>query len=348
MCKVTNYLLFLFKLTHMIRLISIRRTPFPLFALISVVFSFACISCQREGLDYPNGQAAIVVSSPDGELTALEPVYEKTLNKGRMTVRKIDFRAEGAVFHIIDKWTGSNGEITLNRHLEVEGDYQGAGFYSEEVFHGAVASSWEESLFMIPGTIYGKPHTTEYSKGGTNYYNAGFFSLREDYLPAPLAAVAEPEGKWAAILNTCPNGYTTQQETSAGAADRIVDGKLAFGALDIRKGEQGVDLVYRFPGSDEEFSGRGAFSISSTTPESMIRGRFHPVQDGFTQDYTVAFKTGLSPSFPQVEREVWRWTWSHLDPKVEPVDVEMVKNTLLDHLDERLVTYEGRISFFSI
>lgn len=342
MRKVTNYLLFLFKLTHMIRLISFRRAASPIFALIFLSLSFTCISCQKEGFDYPNGQTVVVVSSPGGELTTLTPVNEKTINKGRTTVRKSDFQTEGAVFHITDKWTRSDGEITLSRHLEVEGDYPGAGFYSEEIFHSAVFSSWEGSLFMIPGTIYGKPHTTAYSKGGANYFNAGFFSLREDYLPAPMVAVATPEGKWAAILNTCPDGYTTQQETSAGAADRIVDGKLAFGALDIRKGEQGVDLVYRFPGSDEEFSGRGAFSAPAAASGSIIRGRFHPVQDGFTQDYTVAFKTGLSPSFPQIEREVWRWTWSRLDPKVEPVDIEMVKNTLLDHLNDRLVTYHDR------
>ena len=318
------------------------KTLSPLAALMAAISLSFFSSCDRQAMKLPDTQAQIVVSSPDGVLTALAPVSEKTVKKGRATVRTTDFQTDGAVFHVTDKWTLSGGQATLDRHVEVEGDCPGAGFYSEEIFRDAVSSSWEESLFMIPGTIYGKPHTTSYSKGGSTYYDAGFFSLREDLIPAPIVAAAAPDGKWAAILNLHPDGWTTQEETSAGANDRIVDGRLGFGALDIRKGEQGVDLVFRFPGSDQEFAGRGPFAIPTTPAEPIIRGRFHPVQDGFTQDYTIAFKTGECETFPQVEREAWRWAWESLDPQVEPVDVEMVKNALLDHLNDRLVTYQGR------
>ena len=318
------------------------NTLYKLTIVISALSLIVCNSCNRQINEYQNGQAIIVVSSPEGNLTTLLPFSEETRHKGGATVHRSTFQTDGAVFHITDTWTRSGQEITLDRHLEVEGDCPGAGFYSEEVFHGAVSSVWEESEFIIPGTIYGKPHTTSYSKGGSSYFDAGFFSLREDFIPAPLVAAASPDGQWAALLNTRPDGYTTQAETSAGATDRIVEEKLAFGALDIRKGEQGVDLVFRFPGSDEEFPGRGPFFVPTSTAETIIRGRFHPVKNGFTQDYTIALKTGQSPTFTQVEREVWRWAWESLDPKVEPVDVELVKNALLDHLNDRLVTYKGR------
>ena len=311
-------------------------------AVIAASALLFCASCNRQASGLPDTQAQIVVSSPDGALTTLAPSSEKVTKKGRAITRKADFQTDGAIFHVTDNWTLSGGQATLERHLEVEGDCPGAGFYSEEVFRSAVSSAWEESNFMIPGTIYGKPHTTSYSKGGSTYYDAGFFSLREDLIPAPIVAAAAPDGKWAAILNLHPNGYSTQAETSAGATDRIVDGKLGFGALDIRKGDQGVDLVFRFPGSDQEFPGRGPFAIPTSTAEPIIRGRFHPIENGFTQDYSIAFKTGACETFPQVEREAWRWAWESLDPKVEPVDVELIKNSLLDHLNDRLVTYEGR------
>ena len=311
-------------------------------AVIAASTLLFCASCNKQASGFPDTRAQIVVSSPDGALATLAPASEKVTKKGRTITRKTDFQTDGAIFHVTDKWALSDGQATLERHLEVEGDCPGAGFYSEEVFRSAVSSAWEESNFMIPGTIYGKPHTTSYSKGGSTYYDAGFFSLREDLIPAPIVAAAAPDGKWAAILNLHPNGYSTQAETSAGATDRIVDGKLGFGALDIRKGDQGVDLVFRFPGSDQEFPGRGPFAIPTSTAEPIIRGRFHPIENGFTQDYSIAFKTGACETFPQVEREAWRWAWESLDPKVEPVDVELIKNSLLDHLNDRLVTYEGR------
>ena len=63
---------------------------------------------------------------------------------------------------------------------------------------------------------------------------------------------------------------------------------------------------------------------------------------GFSQSYQVGFRLGEGVSFRGVERDVWRWAWETLKPKVTPVDVELVRRTLIDHLSARVVTFDGR------
>lgn len=318
------------------------KHKFSLFLSVAISSVLAVSSCQSQEMTTLIEQPSITLSSPDGELMTLVPASVQTSRKGRTTVIRSEFAVQGVVFHLTDKMSSKGDEITLDRQLEIEGNYPGAGFCSEAVFPAAVSSSWEDSRFIIPGIIYGESHTNAFSKGGSLYHDAGFFSVREDLMSAPLAAALTPDGKWTAVLNPEPKGNTTREESAAGAGDRIVDGRLAFGAIDLRKGKEGVDFIYRYPGSCEEFPGRGPFMMPEGQSDPVVRGRFHPVTEGFTQNYTIKVKRGECTSLPEAEKMIWRWAWDQLDPQVTPVDLDQVRTTLLDHLQARLVRYEGR------
>ena len=56
----------------------------------------------------------------------------------------------------------------------------------------------------------------------------------------------------------------------------------------------------------------------------------------------MGFRFGKSESFRDMEREAWRWAWQSLNPKITPVDVEVVRRTLTDHLADRVLTVEDR------
>jgi hypothetical protein len=95
-------------------------------------------------------------------------------------------------------------------------------------------------------------------------------------------------------------------------------------------------------GGSDEFS-RGSFGGgppapgTASAPTSVVRRRYHPVKAGFTQGYEVRFRFGKSESFRDMERDAWRWAWQVLAPKATPVDVEIVRRTLADHLAVRVV-----------
>ena len=69
----------------------------------------------------------------------------------------------------------------------------------------------------------------------------------------------------------------------------------------------------------------------------MVRRRYNPVKAGFSQSYQVGFRFGQGDSFRGMERAAWRWAWQTLNPKVTPIDVEVVRRTLIDHLADRVL-----------
>ena len=312
-------------------------------ASILLILAVACSPAGgiRLGTFSAETPASVILTLPDGGTTRADAGYDSVRRQGRRFMASASLAAGGAVFHFEDVWTRSEDELELRRTIRVEGSVPGAGFFSEIAFAGGTAG-WKASDFLIPGVIYGQPHTSPAGKGGSLYHDAGFFSVREDYLSAPLVAAVFPDGTWIGLLNPSPDGATTWEETTAGAVDTVIDGRLAFGAFGLRARDPGVEISFRYPGTCEEFAGRGFFSPVATDASPVTRGRFHPVEDGFVQRYTVKFRQGRDDGMPGVERAAWRWAWENLDPEVVPVDVDQVRETLLDHLQERLVRYQGR------
>ena len=74
----------------------------------------------------------------------------------------------------------------------------------------------------------------------------------------------------------------------------------------------------------------------------MVRRRYHPVKAGFSQSYQVGFRFGQGASFRGMERDAWRWAWQTLKPKVTPIDVEVARRALIDHLADRVLVVDDR------
>jgi len=247
-----------------------------------------------------------------------------------------------AAFVVEDRWKVSGAMLLLDRKVSVTGAETNAGFYSAIRFSTAPAVKWEDADYFAPGLLYGEPHTSAGAPGGSLPYRAKLFSIREDYLSAPLFGVSFRDGNWAAVLDPAPRGDTTQAETTAPAATPIIDERIQFGALGAFEASPGgIELGFWLPGTTTEFGG-GLGMREGVTATPVVRRRYHPVKAGFSQSYQVAFRFGKSESFRGMERDAWRWAWESLKPKVTPVDVEVVRHTLTDHLADRVLTVEDR------
>lgn len=249
-----------------------------------------------------------------------------------------------AAFNFEDQWTITGNELSLIRKVSVIGTKDSAGFYSAIRLSTAPEVRWENAEFLAPGLLYGKPHTSERAAGGSLYYDAGYFSIREDVLSAPLFGLLLQDGNWVSILDPKPDGSTTLEETTAQASTPVIDELIRFGALGAKKVQDGgIEIGFLFPGTTNEFAGGGfGFGTRGGTAAPIIRHRYNPVKEGLTQNYKVGFLFGKSTSFRDMEREVWRWAWKSLDPRVEIVDVEVIRKTLVDHLVDRILLVEDR------
>ena len=280
--------------------------------------------------------------STDGETLA---EFEAPYTSVKPSVRKVEAVAQiaafGSTFTFNDLWRIEGETLLLDRSVTVSSSQEGAGFCTAAGLTSK--AQWADCKYFIPGVIYGDPHTTDYSKGGRAFYDAGYFSLREDYLSAPLAVVVDNIAErydWFGVLNRKPDGATTWEETTAGATDCVIEPALGFGTLEVAATKNGVGVSFIYPGTCREFSG-GGFR-SSGPAEAVTRIRLHPVQDGFTQEYQLAFLLGSSEQMPGVERDAWERAWSTLDPQVQKVDLEQMRTTLLDHLADQVIEYKDR------
>ena len=263
--------------------------------------------------------------------------YQSVQKEGDSILAKAILTGDGAAaFEVEDLWKVSGNVLSLSRNVSVTGTEPNAGFYSAIRLSTAPAIKWEDVNCLIPGLLYGK-------YGGRFNYSAKRFTIREDNLSAPLFAVWFPDGNWAAVLNPSPRGDTTQAETTASAATPIIDEQIQFGALGSREvPEGGVDLGFWLPGTTIE-SGRGfGMRRGGTTATQTMQWRYHPVKAGFAQTYQVRFRFGKSETFRDMERQSWRWAWESLNPKITPVDVELMRYALVDHLADRVVVIDDR------
>ena len=155
-----------------------------------------------------------------------------------------------AGFEVEDRWSISGAVLVLDRNVKVTGSIDSAGFYSAVKLLTEPSVKWEEVKYLIPGLLYGEPHTRANAPGGSLYYNTKHFSIREDYLSAPLLGLSLKDGNWAAVLDLDPNGATTQTETTAPATTPIIDEQIQFGALGAQEvSNGGIEVGFCLPGT---------------------------------------------------------------------------------------------------
>jgi hypothetical protein len=245
---------------------------------------------------------------------------------------------------IVDRWKISGDVLSLSRNATVEGTEEGAGFFSEIQLATDPELSWSDADYLAPGLLYGQPHTRATAPGGVAPSKAKFFSIREDYLSAPLFGVSFRNGQWVAVLDMSPRGDTTAAETTAKATTPVVDEHILFGALGANESpEGGIALGFRLPGTTQEFEGGFGYVRQPTAPvKSIVRRRYNPITAGFTQNYQVGFRFGNGDSLLGMERESWRWAWQTLNPSPMHLDLDDVRRTLIDHLADRVLVSDGR------
>jgi hypothetical protein len=320
--------------------------------VLGQVTTGATVACLRDtsgawGLDVSGGPAprlaqpkpaSIEVMREDGTLHQLASGYTSVKVAAAGLIAHADLPdAGGVVFHVDDQWSLHGAVLSLQRHVTVTGQANG-GFSSAVLLAVDPAVGWADVNVMAPGLVYGDPtYDGERSPGGSLNYNSRRFLFREDFLPAPVVALAFGNGTSVAALDPAPRGDTTFEESKL-TKDTMTDGRFRFGAFDAHQDDGGpVEFGFRYPGLMRSYGG----ARDAAPKERWIR-RYHPIAPGTAHDYRLDLRFGQHQSFRDVTRDTWRWAWSTLKPAVTPIDVEQMRRVLLDHLVAQAATIDGR------
>jgi hypothetical protein len=283
--------------------------------------------------------AQVEVFKGEKNITQLSTGYQSVQKDAGVILAKAKVSNEnGTSFEIEDKWSITGDVLSLDRKLSVSGSEENAGFLSAIRLSTGPTVKWEDANYFAPDVLYGDPtYDGETSPGGTLPYKAKCFSIREDAISAPLFGLSFKNGNWAAVMDLAPNGETTTAESSAAASTPIIEEHIKFGALGAREiAGEGVEFGFWMPGTTSEFAG-GFGPVGVTPPSQVVRHRYNPVKDGFTQSYQVGFRMSKGESFNSMVRDAWRWAWETLKPQVTPIDIEAARRAMIDHLADHVL-----------
>lgn len=311
------------------------------------IVSFTRSAAGEWGLEIAGGPAPRISQPKPAKLEVWSPQDSvRQLAVGYKTLRKsaggIDAAAEitygdTAIFRVQDHWSVNGAVLSVQRKVEVVGNAPG-GFNSAVVLTLDPSVAWDNLQYMAPGALYGDPtHNGERSLGGTLNNAAHRYQMREDFLPAPLFALSFKNAASVAVLDPAPRGDSTFEETKL-TQDVMTDARFKFGALGAwQDADTPIQFGFWFPGSlTNTFLG----GPPGAKPRTVRR--YHPITNGFTDNYEVRFRFGQNESFGVMTRNTWRWAWSTLNPAVTYIDVEQMRRVLIDHLEAQAATIDGR------
>jgi hypothetical protein len=155
-------------------------------------------------------------------------------------------------------------------------------------------------------------------------YQAGKFNVREEDFTIPLCGIWYYDSTSVTLFNPSPKGNTTASETVDLHATQM-DKRFLFGMLGANNIQnEGIALSYVFPGTEP------------------FRRRYHPVENGFTQEYRITCRFGRQESYREYYTSTWRWAWEVMNPSLVTYDMDIVQRSLVDHLAGLVYKYEDR------
>jgi hypothetical protein len=325
--------------------------------------------------------AQVELYSPDGQIRQFAAGYDAVRQAaGDVSGKAVIDVGGGASITISDQWAIADGVVTLDRTVAVTGTRPGAGFSSAIRLYTVPELTWPDVSFLAPGLLYGDPtYNGPRSPGGTLSDADRQFTIREDFLPAPLFGLALRNGETVTLLDMAPRGHSTLEETRTGLNPGVlIDERLSFGGLGAREASNGgVEIGFWLPGSARvlprpRFAGPGgglpagagpaggraaepraaggapagapaaAGPQAAGPPEFQWSHRYNPVRAGFRQQYRIGFRFAAGESFPDLTRDAYRWAWAVLKPQLNWHDMEVVRRSLTDQLSSQVYTIDGR------
>ena len=296
----------------------------------------------------------IELFSPDSTIHNYFAGYDDVSNKKGVIVGQANIETDfGATFSVIDQWSLNDSILILKRSLTVSGDQQGAGFSSAIRLCTGTDISWPDVSFLAPGLLYGDPsYDGPRSPGGTLFDSIRRYTIREDFMPAPLMGMSFSNGNTLTILDMIPDGKTTLDETKTGlTAGVMIDERFAFGVFGSNETDNGgVEIGFLMPGSTCLFprpfpQQRGSVTPppSQTPPVMVWNRRYNPIQNGFTQNYEIGFRFAKDEKFSDLTKNSFRWAWNVLKPELHWHDIEVVRRSLTDQLSSQVYTFDNRM-----
>ena len=221
----------------------------------------------------------------------------------------------GSVFAFTDdyKKNGNNGVFEVSRTVVVQNAGSGdTGFSTRLAFQRPTTSAMTDYDFFAPSIWY-KDNAYVADNALATDYSDQMYWFREDRMPLPVFMLRQKSnGATFSVFHKNADGATFVGEDGL---PRIIDGRMKFAAIGMQNNNQPlVGMIY--PGSEGQRTG-----IWGMVPTQRTALRSHPVSQGFTQNYEMAFSLTDEADYPNALKNTWQKYYNMENPALYSVDL---------------------------
>ena len=270
------------------------------------------------------------------------PYREIALEEGRVTGRGTVDTAAGSRLSFADTYEPAGEGLKISRKVRVEQAGDDLGFATKLSFTMEESSEYTDYQYFAPGVWYLQ---NEYAppwaigKG----LDAEYFWRFETRYALPLFAMqSNASGEMISLSRFAAD--VTLRNLDIVMSETTVDPSFTIASIGMSRPEDrtlnylyygyavrretdtvsdGLSIDYVYPGTESEIP-RDDFYASI---DFGIRSRrtsyvFHPMEEGFAQEYAVAVDLGQYDGFQPMMRSIWRRTYERMRDRLFAVDNE--------------------------
>lgn len=286
--------------------------------------------------------ATLFILPPDGDETTrrIDLAAQSVTTTGETVRTQATHRTgSGTTLQVDDEWSGqpgSPGTFRLRRTIKVIADGPDRAFGSGvEIGSPTSLRSLADADVFIPGLWYGTQANTRPSSLIHDVGQSDFL-LREDRMPLPIVSLRDrATGQTITLTHETPDGGTIRADDTL---RRLVDARLKFASLGLRREADALRVAFRFPGTEGEQT-----SIFGFKPERRTVERLTPITAGASQTYSLAVRISRAPDFTSQMRDAWRDAFTRAQPEVVTIDAAAVHKASVGVLSHYAYT-RGNVS----
>ncbi len=258
----------------------------------------------------------------------------------------------GSRFQITDIYSIRGEDLVIQRKADIlEKGEKDLGFQPKIGFWMQESDQMLDYNYFSPGEWY--KHNEYASPAAQGHQSdASYYWRKETYSGLPMFSMQNIQTGETICLSR------TAADVTLGTVDRVasenyVDPKCTIGALGISQPKpeallytyynadirmpidaqtDGLSIDYIYPGANGEIPGHHRGPIEGKVPMSFMRTN-HPIQPGFTHEYSVSVYLGQFDSYQEMMKDTWR----HVYPRLKD-DLADISNEVLFHNNMRLLS----------
>lgn len=288
-----------------------------------------------------DGPLKMQVLLEDQSTKWIHAAYESLAHEtDRMAARGRLRTPRGSVIRVEDEWRVEGATLSLRRQCTVETAAPGdRGFMSAVELERTQPADIQDFRTFMPAFLYGDHAALpDDAVASLAHRRAGVtdFMVREDAMPAPVVALMEADGAALAMYHADPDGATNMADADDLTGHTLVDRVFAFGSMGLRQTDDRVRAGFWYPGTEGDAMRVMLDPMKRKWKPHNRRGRYHPVEEGFSHSYELRLAFGRHDDFPTLLNWAWRQVFETLNPQVVPQDLEAVESAIIQHLSDNI------------